>query len=62
MGWPAADEHGIVAIYANLIDGLVADRTHGRGTQRSKPTSMLDSPAARRRAAEETLRFALALG
>jgi LPPG:FO 2-phospho-L-lactate transferase len=52
---------GIVAIYANLIDGLVADeRTDAVPTLETDV--MLDSPAARRRAAEETLRFALALG
>ncbi len=52
---------GIAAIYADLIDGLVADqRTDAVPTLETDV--LLDSPASRRRVAEDTLRFALALG
>ena len=52
---------GIAAHYEGVIDGLVADRR----TQRLpvlETDVLMDSPAARRRVADETLRFALALG
>jgi LPPG:FO 2-phospho-L-lactate transferase len=52
---------GIAAQYKGVIDGLVTDeRAH---VVPSLETDVLmDTPAARRRVAEETLRFALALG
>jgi LPPG:FO 2-phospho-L-lactate transferase len=52
---------GVAAYYDGLIDGLVAD-------ERTGPTPVLETdvlmatPGARRRVAEETLKFALALG
>jgi LPPG:FO 2-phospho-L-lactate transferase len=50
---------GVAACYAGLIAGLVAD-----APAESVPTLVcdvrLDTPAARRRVADETLRFALA--
>lgn len=52
---------GIAAHYEGVIDGLVADQR----TQRLpvlETDVLMDSPAARRRVADETLRFALALG
>jgi LPPG:FO 2-phospho-L-lactate transferase len=55
------DTDGIATYYADLIDGLVAD-------QRTERTAVLETdvlmatPEARRRVAEETLKFALALG
>jgi LPPG:FO 2-phospho-L-lactate transferase len=52
---------GIAAHYEGVIDGLVADQR----TQRLpvlETDVLMDSPAARRRVADDTLRFALALG
>ena len=52
---------GIAAHYEGVIDGLVADQR----TQRLpvlETDVLMDSPGARRRVADETLRFALALG
>lgn len=52
---------GIAAMYSDLIDGLVADeRTDA--VPILETDVLLDEPSARRRAAEQTLRFALALG
>ena len=52
---------GIAAAYTNLIDGLVADEPTD-AVPVLETDLLLDSPAARRRVAEQTLRFALALG
>ena len=58
-GQPLSSD-GIAAYYEHVIDGLVADtRTHlvsGLHTD-----VLMDTPAARRRVADETLHFALAL-
>jgi len=52
---------GIAAHYEGMIDGLIADQR--ATTLPSLETDVLmDTPAARRRVAEETLRFALAFG
>ncbi len=51
---------GIVACYEGLIDGLVADeRADGLPTLETEV--LMDTPAARKRLADETLRFAQAL-
>ena len=52
---------GIASVYAELIDGLVADE-HTDAVPMLRTDVLLDDPPARRRVAEETLRFALALG
>jgi LPPG:FO 2-phospho-L-lactate transferase len=52
---------GIAAAYSGLIDGLVADERTDR-VPVLETDVLLGDPAARRRVAEETLRFALALG
>jgi hypothetical protein len=59
-GWPLSSE-GIVTAYKNLISGLVADQPTG-GPPVLETDVLMDSAAARRRLADETLRFALALG
>ena len=52
---------GIAAYYDGLIDGLVADRrTHGLPALETDV--LMDGPDGRRRVAEQTLNFALALG
>ncbi|MGA2010706.1 MAG: 2-phospho-L-lactate transferase [Solirubrobacteraceae bacterium] len=54
------DSAGIAAVYDGLIDGLVADQPAATiPTLRTEV--LLDTPAARRRVAGETLRFALDL-
>ncbi len=59
-GQPLSSD-GIVACYAGLLHGLVADsRTYALPTLVTDVG--LDDPGARRRVAEETLGFALALG
>ncbi len=51
---------GVAAVYAGLLDGLVADeRTDA--TVVLETDVLMDGPDARRRLAEETLRFALTL-
>jgi LPPG:FO 2-phospho-L-lactate transferase len=52
---------GIAAHYDGVIDGLVAD-TRTQLVPVLETDVLMDTPAARRRVAEETLRFALALG
>jgi LPPG:FO 2-phospho-L-lactate transferase len=52
---------GVVACYEGLIDGLVADE-RAAGVPVLETDVLLDAPPARRRVAEATLRFALALG
>jgi LPPG:FO 2-phospho-L-lactate transferase len=52
---------GIAALYEGVIDGLVADG-RAQGLPSLETDVLMDTPAARRRVAEETLRFALALG
>jgi hypothetical protein len=54
------DAGGVAAGYAGLIDGLVADeRTDAVPVLQTDV--LLDTPAARRRVADETLAFAGAL-
>jgi LPPG:FO 2-phospho-L-lactate transferase len=52
---------GIANYYENLIDGLVADERTER-TRGLQADVLMATPDARRRVAEETLKFALALG
>jgi LPPG:FO 2-phospho-L-lactate transferase len=52
---------GVAACYEGLIDGLVADQRTDR-VPVLETDVLLGDPAARRRVAEETLRFARALG
>jgi LPPG:FO 2-phospho-L-lactate transferase len=64
MAWarqPASAE-GIAALYDGLIDGLVADERPAVGVPLLETDTLLDTPAARRRIAVETLRFAEGLG
>jgi LPPG:FO 2-phospho-L-lactate transferase len=59
LGQPLGSD-GIAATYGQLIDGLVADE----GTERVpvlETNVLMDTPEARARVAEETLRFALGL-
>ena len=51
---------GIAAHYEGLIDGLVADQ-RARAMPVLETDVLMDTPDARRRVADETLRFALAL-
>jgi LPPG:FO 2-phospho-L-lactate transferase len=59
-GQPLSSE-GIAALYEGVIDGLVADE-RGAGLPVLETDVLMDDAAARRRVADETLRFALALG
>jgi LPPG:FO 2-phospho-L-lactate transferase len=59
-GHPLSSD-GIAAAYSGLIDGLVADAPTDR-VPVLETDVLLGDPAARRRVAEETLRFALSLG
>jgi LPPG:FO 2-phospho-L-lactate transferase len=52
---------GIAATYAGLIDGLVADERADQ-VPTLETDVLMDTPAARTRVADETLRFALGLG
>jgi LPPG:FO 2-phospho-L-lactate transferase len=52
---------GIARLYDGLLDGLVADE-RTELVPVLETDVMMDSAAARSRVAEETLRFALALG
>jgi len=52
---------GIAALYEGVIDGLVADR-RAEQIPSLETDVLMDSPGARRRVAEQTLRFARALG
>jgi LPPG:FO 2-phospho-L-lactate transferase len=54
------DSAGIAAGYAGLIDGLVADAL-APSVRVLKTEVLLDTPTRRRRLAQETLRFALAM-
>ena len=62
MAWAGRSltSDGIADHYAGLIDGLVAD-TRAELVPVLETEVLMDTPAARRRVAEETLRFALAL-
>ena len=51
---------GIAAIYAGLIDGLVADE-RTRALPVLETDVLMGDPEGRRRVAEQVLRFALAL-
>jgi LPPG:FO 2-phospho-L-lactate transferase len=55
------DSDGIAAIYAGVIDGLVADERSG-AVPVLETEVLLDTADARRRLAEQTLGFALGLG
>jgi LPPG:FO 2-phospho-L-lactate transferase len=58
-GFPVSND-GIAAYYDGLIDGFVADRrTHGLPVLETDV--LMDGPDGRRRVAEQTLNFALAL-
>jgi LPPG:FO 2-phospho-L-lactate transferase len=63
MAWAGRplSSDGIAANYEGVIDGLVAD-TRGELVPVLETDVLMDTPSARRRVAEETLRFALALG
>jgi LPPG:FO 2-phospho-L-lactate transferase len=52
---------GIAHMYAGVIDGLVADERTGL-VPVLETNVLMDTPVARARVAEETLRFALGLG
>jgi hypothetical protein len=54
------DAAGIAACYEGLIDGLVADEP-ARGLPVLQTDMRMDTGEARRRLAEETLRFGLTL-
>jgi LPPG:FO 2-phospho-L-lactate transferase len=58
-GLPLSSD-GIAAYYDGLIDGIVADQRTAR-LPVLETDVLMDTPAARRRVAEEALRFALAL-
>ncbi|MDQ6607003.1 MAG: 2-phospho-L-lactate transferase [Actinomycetota bacterium] len=62
MAWAghSLSSAGIAAAYAGLLDGLVADEPT-EATVVLKTEVLMDGPDARRRLAEETLRFALSL-
>ncbi len=62
MDWAglSLSSDGIAAAYAGLIDGLVADERTGELTVLETDV-LMDSQPARRRVAEQTLRFALGL-
>jgi LPPG:FO 2-phospho-L-lactate transferase len=59
-GHPLSSD-GIAAAYGDLIDGLVADQ-RTTAVPLLEADVLLDTPAARRRVAADTLRFALSLG
>jgi LPPG:FO 2-phospho-L-lactate transferase len=63
MSWAgrALDSGGIAATYEGLIHGLVSDQRTDR-LPVLETDVLMGNPEARRRLAEETLRFALALG
>ena len=63
MAWAGRplSSDGIAAYYEGVIDGLVAD-TRAELVPVLETDVLMDTPSARRRVAEETLRFALALG
>jgi LPPG:FO 2-phospho-L-lactate transferase len=63
MAWAgrALDSGGIAATYEGLIHGLVSDQRTDR-LPVLETDVLMGNPEARRRLAEETLRFALALG
>jgi LPPG:FO 2-phospho-L-lactate transferase len=54
------DSDGVADCYAGLIDGLVADE-RSEHLPVLETETLMDTPDARRRVAEETLRFARAL-
>ena len=56
----AADSDGIAAIYAPLIDGLVADSV-ADAVPTLQTDVLLDTPERRRAVAEATLTFAMSL-
>ncbi|MEA2354903.1 MAG: 2-phospho-L-lactate transferase [Solirubrobacteraceae bacterium] len=55
------DADGIAAVYAGLVDGLVADEP-ATGVPTLETDTRMGDPAARRRLAQETWDFAVALG
>ncbi|HUE25643.1 MAG TPA: 2-phospho-L-lactate transferase [Solirubrobacteraceae bacterium] len=63
MAWSGRpmNSNGIASVYANLIDGLVADQRADE-LPTLETDVLMDTPAARARVAGETLRFALGLG
>ena len=63
MAWSGRplDSDGIAATYEGVIDGLVADQRTGLFPTLETDV-LMDTPAARARVADDTLRFALGLG
>jgi LPPG:FO 2-phospho-L-lactate transferase len=63
MAWAgrSLDSDGIVAQYEDVIDGLIADQ-RASVVPTLETEILMDTTNARRRVAEDTLRFALALG
>ncbi len=63
MAWSGQplSSSGIAAVYADLIDGLIADQRADQ-LPTLETDVLMDTPAARARVADETLRFALGLG
>ncbi|MGI8412890.1 MAG: 2-phospho-L-lactate transferase [Solirubrobacteraceae bacterium] len=63
MAWAGEElsSDGIAALYAGVIDGLVADEQTD-ATVVLQTDVLMDTPTARRRLAQRTLEFALALG
>jgi LPPG:FO 2-phospho-L-lactate transferase len=63
MDWSGQplNSNGIAGIYDGLLDGLVADERAGQ-VPTLETDVLMDTPAARERVADETLRFALGLG
>jgi LPPG:FO 2-phospho-L-lactate transferase len=63
MAWAQLplDSDGVAAAYGGLLDGLVADQRTG-AVPVLETDVLMDTAEARRRVAEETLRFAEALG
>ena len=63
MAWSGQplDSNGIAAIYGDLLDGLVADERADQ-VPTLETDVLMNTPAARARVADQTLRFALGLG
>jgi LPPG:FO 2-phospho-L-lactate transferase len=64
MAWAglSLDAAGVAAAYADVIDGIVTDEAAADGLPVLQTQTLMADAADRRRVAEETLRFAEALG